>query len=41
VIAVVDDDRYPASPRIQTLRELLNKDPIGGGTRAIAATETL
>jgi hypothetical protein len=35
----VDDDRYPLSPRIQTLDP--RKDPAGAAARALAAAEAL
>jgi hypothetical protein len=37
----IDDDHYPLSPRIQTLKAILGKDPPGADTRATAAAEAL
>jgi hypothetical protein len=37
---VVDNDRYPFSPRIRTLRAILAKLRPGAGARALAAVET-
>jgi hypothetical protein len=36
-----DDDRYPLSPRVQTLKAILAKDPAGTGAGAITAAEAI
>lgn len=33
----IDDDRYPLSPRIQTLKGILSEGPTRARTRALAA----
>src|SRR4051794_5787408 len=38
---IVENDRYPFSPRIRTLRAILGKAHVGAGARAFAAAETL
>jgi hypothetical protein len=37
----IDDDRYPLSPRIQSLKGHISEAPTGAGPRALAPTEGL